>query len=114
MAEFKVHCATVNIISKLRYSCSVVANRNIYIRKNRYSINKMEDETLIKSLEKWAAQEDSETRPDNAMDCLSNETIFGLYKGDLSENIHYEAVSHLAECRGCLIDLQFYSKLMNS
>ncbi|MBC8481275.1 MAG: hypothetical protein H8D47_01240 [Planctomycetes bacterium] len=44
--------------------------------------------------------------------CLSNDTLYALYKDKLPESKRKQAIGHLAGCRGCRTDLLVYSELV--
>ena len=46
--------------------------------------------------------------------CLSNETLFALYEGNISENDRKQAINHLAKCKSCCTDVETYIDLMES
>ena len=77
---------------------------------------KMENRTEFEGLVSLAVKEYSGNGPAicETSDCLSNDTLYALYEGSLPKSKRHEAISHLAECKGCCTDLQVYTELMKS
>lgn len=46
--------------------------------------------------------------------CPTNEVLFGLYGGGISEKERYNALGHVVKCKGCSEELKIYINLIES